>query len=114
MDEEGTNVIEIFGKIIANVKPKCKNLDDMVYMEGKQPYRKTLFIGKYPCDKCGGFIDTTKGFYNCSKCKYDLCLECSGHNQSIKEQTEAKEKKEAEEKKQLLFGPNDDQENPEK
>ena len=66
------------------VKPLCINLDAMRYME-VPAYKKQLIGNAYACNKCKKNIDTKKGFYNCMKCRYDLCLDCSGHNESIRE-----------------------------
>ena len=83
LDGVGLKLITGKGKVMSKAKPMCKKFCDMRYLE-KEPYRKTVgWKPTYPCDMCKKPIDTKNGFYNCMKCKYDLCLDCSGHNESI-------------------------------
>jgi hypothetical protein len=84
LNEQGIKYETIKGKILSKAKPQCLKLDDMNFLE-KIYYRKALMTSVYACDKCKKAIDIKKGFYNCVKCRYDLCLDCSGHNASIKE-----------------------------
>lgn len=84
LDEGGIVKVSGFGKIFAAVKPQCDKLDFMKYLEAPA-YKKVLIGTSYKCDKCKKEIETKKGFYNCMNCKYDLCLDCSGHNANIQE-----------------------------
>lgn len=43
------------------------------------------------CNECKKTIDLPKGMYHCAECKYDICPECSGHNQREKQKEEAKQ-----------------------
>jgi len=84
LDEQGVKLVSGKGKIISQARPQCKKFDNMRYLEAP-PYRKTLMSSSFVCDgvDCKKVIETKKGFYNCMKCRYDLCLDCSGHNKSI-------------------------------
>lgn len=83
LDAPGIRLITGKGKIMSKAKPQCKKFDDMRYIE-KEPYRKSFkWKPTYDCDMCKKPIVTKNGFYCCFKCRYDLCLDCSGHNKSI-------------------------------